>query len=118
MKYKSSTNSYNLEETEDKCKVSENNLIDQYDEETVLLQIPQDDTKVEDVMRKFKNQNKVEDTIVVLQEKKKVITGVMNDQSYIRKLSSTPWKKDPDVNRSRLNTWRCGMCGKRFKITI
>ena len=34
---------------------SENNLIDQYDEETVLLQILQEDTEVGDVVRKLKN---------------------------------------------------------------
>ncbi len=64
-------------------------LIDQYDEETVSLQTLQKDTKVEDVVKKFKNQNKVVDTMVVLQ-KKKVISGVMNDQSYIRRLSNIP----------------------------
>ena len=85
MKNESSTNLYNLEETKDKCKVSENNLIDQYDEETVLLQIPQEDTEVGDVTKKFKNQNKAADTIVVLQEKKRIITEVMDGQSYIRR---------------------------------
>jgi len=104
MKNESSTNPYNLEETKDKYKVSETNLIEQYDEETVLLQIPQDDTRVGDVTNKFKNQNKAADTIVVLQEKKKVITGTMDGQSYIRRLSSTPRVKDLDVKRSRHNT--------------
>ena len=54
MKNESSANPYNLEETKDKCDISKNNLIDQYDEETVLLQIPQEDTTIEDVMRKSK----------------------------------------------------------------
>ena len=96
MKYKSSTNPYNLEETKDKCKVSENNLIDQYDEETVLLQIPQEDTKVEDAMRKFKNQNKAADTMVILQEKKKVMVGVIDGQGYMRRLTGSR-EGDPDV---------------------
>jgi len=101
VKNESSTNPYNLEETKEECKVSENNLIDQYDEETVLLQIPQDDTRVKVVMRKFNNKNKAADTIVVLQEKKKFITGVMNNQAYIRRLSNAPRIKDlNDVNRS------------------
>jgi len=43
----------------------------------------------------------------------------MYGQSYIRRLSSTPKKKDPDVvNRSRSNTWRCARCGKRFQVHI
>ena len=54
MKNESSTNPYNLEETKEEYKVSEDNLIDQYNEDTVLLQIPQEDTDVGDVMRKFK----------------------------------------------------------------
>ncbi len=83
------------------------------------MQILQEDTIVGDVMRKFENRNKAADTIVVLQEKKKVITGVMDGQGYVRRLSNTPRKKDPeDVNRSRLNTWMCGMCGKRFQTHI
>jgi len=81
MKNESSTNPYNLEETKEECGISGNNLIDQYDGETVLLQIPQEDTEVGDAMRKFKNRNNAADTIVVLQEKKKVITGVMDGQS-------------------------------------
>ncbi|MBU7026711.1 MAG: hypothetical protein HXS48_07190 [Theionarchaea archaeon] len=77
------------------------------------MQIPQEDTKVEDVMGKFKDVNKAADTIVVLQEKEKVMVGVIDGQSYIRRL--TGLQKDPDANRSRLNTWTCGMCGKKFQ---
>jgi len=105
----------NSEEVEPKCESEENQLIDQYDEETVLLQIPQEDTKVEDVMGKFKNVNKAADTIVVLREKEKVMVGIINGQSYIRRLSHTPQKKDSDAHTSRLNTWTCGMCGKKFQ---
>jgi len=96
-----------------KCESEENQLIDQYDEETVLLQIPQEDTKVEDVMGKFKNVNKAADTIVALREKGKVMVGVINGQSYIRRLTGS--QKDHDANRPRLNTWTCGMCGKKFQ---
>ncbi|MGD2251240.1 MAG: hypothetical protein PVF58_22815 [Candidatus Methanofastidiosia archaeon] len=63
------------------CEVGESELIDIYDEETVLQQIPQDDTKIEDVTRKFKGQSKVMDTIGVLKEKGEVILG----QGYIRR---------------------------------
>ncbi|MBU7028102.1 MAG: hypothetical protein HXS48_14305 [Theionarchaea archaeon] len=100
------------------CEVEENQLIDQYDEETVLQQIPEEDTKVEDVLNKFKYQNKAVDTIVVLQEKGKVIAGFIDGQSYMRRLSSTSQKKNPDVNKSGLNTWACGKCGIRFKARI
>ncbi len=117
-KNKSCLNLGNLGGKKPECEMEENELIDHYDEVTVLLQIPQDDTKVTDVVKKFKDENKVVDTMVVLQEKKKVITGVMDGQSYIRRLSSTPRKKDPEVNRSRLNTWRCAICGKRFQARI
>jgi len=61
MKNENSENPYNLEETKEECKVLEINLIDQYDEETVLLQIPQDDARVADVVGKFKDQNKTAD---------------------------------------------------------
>lgn len=40
-------------------------MIDLYDEVTVLLQIPQEDTKIEDVVKKFKDPNKIVDTFVV-----------------------------------------------------
>ena len=115
MKIQSCLNLGNSEEVEPKCESEENQLIDQYDEETVLLQIPQEDTKVEDVMGKFKNVNKAADTIVVLREKEKVMVGIIDGQSYIRRLSSTPQTKDPDAHTSRLNTWTCCMCGKKFQ---
>ena len=83
---------YNSDEKNLKSSISKDDLVDHYDEETVLLKIPQNDTKVTDVVCKFKDQNKVVDTIVVLREKKKVIAGVMDSQSYIRKLVN-PQKK-------------------------
>jgi len=113
IKSKSRVNAYNSDEKKVKCGISENNLIDQYDEETVLLQIPQDDTKVTDVVCKFKDQNKVVDTIVVLQEKKKMIAGVMDGQSYIRRLVNP--QKEHDVHEPGMNTWTCAGCGKKFQ---
>ncbi|KYK31255.1 MAG: hypothetical protein HXS48_08280 [Theionarchaea archaeon] len=59
VKNESSVNPYNLEEIKINSEVEENQLIDQYDEETVLKQIPEDDTLIEDVLKKFKNPNKV-----------------------------------------------------------
>ena len=108
----------NSEEIKPKCEPEENQLIDQYDEETVLQQIPEEDTKVEDVLNKFKYQNKAVDTIVVLQEKGKVIAGIIDGQSYMRRLSNAPQKKDPDVNKSGINTWTCGKCGIKFQAQI
>ncbi|MBU7026194.1 MAG: hypothetical protein HXS48_04565 [Theionarchaea archaeon] len=115
LKNEQRANAYISEEKNVKPSISKDNLLDQYDEETVLQQIPEEDTKVEDVMGKFKNVNKAADTIVVLQEKGKVMVGIMDGQNYIRRLSSTPQTKDPDVNTSRLNTWTCGKCGKKFQ---
>ncbi len=48
------------------------------------MQIPQEDTKVEDVIKKFKNPHKAADTIVILRDKGKVIVG----QGYIRRIQS------------------------------
>jgi len=111
MKYESFINPYNLEETKEKNGISCNELIDQYDEETVLLQIPQEDTKIEDVVKKFEDPNKVVDAFVVLQEKEKIVAG----QGLIRKLSHYPQKKDPDMDKFDLNTWTCGICGVSFQ---
>ena len=80
MKNESSINPHNLGEKEEDYKVLEDHLIDQYDEETVLLQIPQEDTKIEDVMKKFKNQNKAAETIVILRDKGKVIVGQVTSE--------------------------------------
>ena len=44
VKNKSRVNSYNSEEKKGNCEVEKNQLINNYTEETILLQIPQDDT--------------------------------------------------------------------------
>jgi hypothetical protein len=44
MKCESSINGRNLQEKKEECVTEEQRLLDHYDEETVLLQIPQDDT--------------------------------------------------------------------------
>ena len=173
VKKQSCLNLGNSERINSKCEAEENQLIDRYDEETVLQQIPQDDTRVVDVTKKFKNQNKVIDTMVILREKKKVILGqgyirrpsrlidkitqydeetmlqmipeddiriqdfvnrfgnpnrvvdtlailekkgkIIAERGFMRKLSSTPRITDPDANKSRHNTWTCGVCGKKFQ---
>ncbi|MBU7026192.1 MAG: hypothetical protein HXS48_04555 [Theionarchaea archaeon] len=99
MKNGSSINPHNLGEKEEDCKVLEDILIDQYDEETVLLQIPQEDTKIEDVMKKFKNPNKAADTIVILRDKE-VIVG----QGYIRRITGSHTKNSDETNGSEFNT--------------
>ena len=108
-KNKSRINSCNSEETKEKCELFDSELLDQYDEETVLLQIPQEDTKIEDVIKKFKDPNKVVDTFIVLQEKGKIIAG----QGYMRRI--IPGNKKSDPSRERLNTWTCGVCGVTFQ---
>ena len=105
------TNAHNSGEENFGCRILKANLIDQYDEETVLLQIPQDDTKIEDVVKKFKNQNKVVDTLFILEEKKKIIVG----QGYMRRIQDPPQTSNPDdACISRLNKWTCGECGIKF----
>jgi hypothetical protein len=110
VKNESSIIPHNSKEIKANTEVKEINLIDQYDEETVLLQIPQDDTRVEDVVKKFKNQNKVIDTIVALKDKGRIIDG----QGYMRRLVDAEAVKNPDVPRSGVNRWICGDCGKKF----
>jgi hypothetical protein len=114
-KYKSSGIPHNLGETKEECGMEKNELIDQYDEGTVLLQIPQDDTEVGKVVEKFKDKNKVVDTIVALKEKNHVIAGVMDGQSYIRRLTGSQKKDSGDRHNPGVNTWRCAMCGKKFQ---
>jgi hypothetical protein len=50
MKNENSVIPHNSKEIKVNSEMEEINLIDQYDEETVLLQIPQDDTRIEDTM--------------------------------------------------------------------
>ena len=83
-KNKSRVNSYNSEEKKGNYKVEVKQLIDDYTEETILLLIPQDDTKIEDVLKKFKDHTKVINTIKTLKERGKVIAG----QGYIRSCTS------------------------------
>ena len=61
--------------------VMEEELIDDYDEETVLQHIPQEDTNLEDVTKKFMDQSRVLNTIIILKEKRKILLG----QGYIRR---------------------------------
>jgi len=89
--------------------------ITQYDEETVLQMIPEDDTRIQDFINKFGNPNRVVDTLAILEKKGKIIA----EKGFMSILSSTTQIKDPDdVNRSRPNTWRCVKCGKRFQAHI
>jgi hypothetical protein len=87
---KNFTNVHNLGEKKKNCEVKKDELIDTYDEETVLSQIPEEDTKLEDVTKKFKNQGKVLNTIIILKEKKKILLGqgykkILLGQGYIRR---------------------------------
>ena len=83
-KKQSCLNLCNSGEIKENYEVEENGLIEDYDEETVLLQIPQDDTKIEDFTHTFKNPDRVIDTIAVLKERGKIIAG----QGYIRSCRS------------------------------
>jgi hypothetical protein len=174
MKNESSTNPHNLGQTQLKCEVENDQLIDHYDEETVLLQIPEEDTRIEDVIKKFKDPHKVIDTIGVLKEKGKIMLGqgfirVCRSKNLIEKYDEkTVLEQIPEENISiqdlvkkfqdqnkvvdtlyilekkgritashgvmrkvktaetdngdstgpRLNTWTCGMCGKKFQARI
>ncbi|MBU6999110.1 MAG: hypothetical protein HXS41_10195 [Theionarchaea archaeon] len=71
----SSVNGHNLEEKKGECVVKGQRLLIEHDEETVLQQIPQDDTRIEDVLKRFKDQNRVVDTLAVLQDRGKIIAG-------------------------------------------
>ena len=109
-------NAHNSDENNSEYIKSEDDLIDQYDEETILLQIPQDDTEVGVVMSKFKDINRAADTIVILRDKGKVITGICGGQSYIRRLkTSENGDHSPDTG---FNKWICGMCGIKFDAQI
>jgi hypothetical protein len=109
-KCESSINGHNLEEKKEECKVKEQSLLDEYDEETVLQQIPQDDTRIEDVLKRFEDPNRVVDTLVVLQDKGKIIAG----QGNMRKLVSSGVESLGDVDVSRLSRWTCSECGAIF----
>ncbi len=102
------TNTHNSGEEEFECGTLKGNLIESYDEETVLSQISQEDMMVEDVVKKFKDQNRVVDTLVNLRDKKKIMVG----QGYVRRLGGTA-----EAGRSgarSVNRWTCGECGIEF----
>jgi hypothetical protein len=110
-KCESSVNGHTLEGKKGECAVKEQRLLDEYDEETVLQQIPQDDTRIEDVVKRFKNQNRVVDTLSVLQDKGKIIAG----QGNMRRLVASGVESlDSDVDVSRLSKWMCTDCGAIF----
>ncbi|MBU6997972.1 MAG: hypothetical protein HXS41_12035 [Theionarchaea archaeon] len=91
--------------------MEEQSLLDDYDEETVLQQIPQDDTRIEDVVKRFENPNRIADTLAVLQGKGKIIAG----QGNMRKLVASGVESlGGDVDVSRLSKWTCGDCGATF----
>jgi len=173
LKCEQRTNAYNSDEKSLKSTISKNNLIDQYDEETVLLQIPQEDTTIEDVTKKFRDHNNALDTIALLREKKKVILGqgyirrprrlinkitqydeetvlqmipeddikiqdfinkfenpnrvvdtlailekkgkIIAEKGFMRKFTSVVTENPDHSNKPRLNTWTCGICGKKFQ---
>ena len=107
VKNESSIIPHNSTEIKANTEVEENYLIDQYDEETVLLQIPQDDTRVEDVVKEFKNQNKLADTIASLRDKGDIIK--LRHESALSRLSfimptilKDPWLK---LNYKRFTTF-------------
>jgi len=80
------------------------------------LQIPQEDTRVEEVVKKFKDQNKVVDTLVILRDQAKVITGILDGHAYIRRLKASGiGNHSADIG---LNRWTCSMCGIKFHAQI
>jgi hypothetical protein len=86
--------------------------IDQYDEETVLQMIPEENIKIKDFVNKFEDPNKVVDTLYILEKKGKITAS----QGCMRKVK-TP-RTEPDPPEPLLNTWTCGMCGIKFKAQI
>ncbi|MGC1121759.1 MAG: hypothetical protein WBA22_11765 [Candidatus Methanofastidiosia archaeon] len=109
-KCESSINGHNLKEKKANCVVEEQRLLDEYDEETVLKQIPQDDTRIEDVVKRFKDPNRVVNTLVVLQDKGKIIAG----QGNMRRLVASGVESLDDVDVTRLSKWTCSDCGAIF----
>ncbi|MGC1121349.1 MAG: hypothetical protein WBA22_09665, partial [Candidatus Methanofastidiosia archaeon] len=109
-KCESSINGHNLQEKKEEYGTEQQRLLDEYDEETVLQQIPQDDTRIEDVLKKFEDQNRVVDTLAVLQDKGKIIAG----QGYMRRLVASGVESLDDFDVSRLSKWTCSYCGATF----
>jgi hypothetical protein len=106
----SSVNGHTLEEKKEECVMKEQRLLDEYDEETVLQQIPQDDTRIEDVLKRFENQNRAVDTLAVLQDRGKIIAG----QGNMRRLVASGVESLGDVDVLRLSKWTCSDCGAIF----
>jgi hypothetical protein len=88
-----------------------NNLITQYDEETVLQMIPEENIKIRDFVDRFENPNKAVDTLLILEKKGEIIAS----QDCMRRVPITETDPDPP---GPLNTWTCGMCGVTFKAHI
>jgi hypothetical protein len=63
------------------------------------------------VVKRFKDQNRVVDTLAVLQDKGKIIAG----QGNMRKLVASGVESlDGDIDVSRLSKWTCSDCGATF----
>jgi hypothetical protein len=60
------------------------NLIEEYDEETVLKQIPEKNILIQDFVTKFENQNKVVDTLYILEKKGKITAS----HGFMKKVKS------------------------------
>jgi hypothetical protein len=85
--------------------------IDNYDEETVLKMIPEENIVIKEFISKFENPNKVVDTLCILEKKGNIAAS----QGVMRKII-TKTRSDPPG--PHLNTWTCGMCGIKFKAQI
>lgn len=90
------------------------NKITQYDEETILQMIPEDDIRIQDFINKFENPNRVVDTLAILEKKGKIIA----EEGFMRKLTNAMTENSDQSNKPRLNTWRCGRCGVKFQAHI
>ncbi|MBU7001636.1 MAG: hypothetical protein HXS51_12775 [Theionarchaea archaeon] len=110
-KCETSINGHITEEKKGNYEVKEQRLLDDYGEEAVLQEIPQDDTRIEDVLKRFENQNRVADTLYVLQEKGKILAG----QGTMRRLVVSGVESlEGDGDVSRLSKWTCSDCGATF----
>jgi len=87
------------------------NKITQYDEETILQMIPEDDIRIQDFVNKFENPNRVVDTLAILEKKGKIIA----EKGFMRELTNAMTENPDHPNKPRLNTWKCGICGKKFQ---
>lgn len=67
---------------EGKFEAEKNELIDNYDEETVLQMIPHKNIKIKDFVDKFENPNRAVDTLFILEKKGKITAS----QGYMRQV--------------------------------